>query len=257
MVLMGGTAMSKSKGNVVDPGEMVSRYGVDATRIFVLFAAPPERDFEWDEGGIEGCSRFLNRTFSLIEGSHEALERISGAGEGTHLVEPFLELRRKAHETTRRVTQEVDQRLHFNTAIAALMELLNECYAATAAVPVAEAGMAAWVYRDVFERMVVMLAPFAPHLSQELWEMLGHEGYVVDQAWPTYDIAVLARESVSMAVQVDGKVRGSIEVPAGLEDKDALVAEALKNSNVARHVKGRLIARSFVVPGKIVSLNTG
>ena len=116
--------------------------------------------------------------------------------------------------------------------------------------------MAAWVYRDVFERLVVMLAPFAPHLAQELWEMMGHGGYVVDQAWPTYDTAILARESVSMAVQVDGKVRGSIEVPAGLDDKDALVAEALNDSNVARHVSGRSIVRTVVVPGKIVSLNT-
>mgnify|MGYP001161082783 FL=1 len=256
MVLMGGTAMSKSKGNVVDPDEMVNRYGVDATRVFVLFAAPPERDFEWDEGGIEGCSRFLTRTFSMIEGSRVALEGVLGTGDEAMLVEPFLELRRKAHETTRRVTREIDQRLHFNTAVAALMELLNECYAATASVPVAEADMAAWVYRDVFERMVLMLSPFAPHLAQELWEMLGHAGYVIDQAWPTFDTSVLARESVSIAVQVNGKVRGSIEVPVGLVDDDALVEEALKDSNVARHVKGRSIARSVVVPGKIVSLNT-
>jgi leucyl-tRNA synthetase len=110
MVLMGGTAMSKSKGNVVDPDEMVSRYGVDATRIFVLFAAPPERDFEWDEGGIEGCRRFLNRTFTLIYGSHEALEGVPASGDAAELPEALVKLRRKAHDTTRRVTEEVEQR---------------------------------------------------------------------------------------------------------------------------------------------------
>ena len=256
MVLMGGTAMSKSKGNVVDPDEMVRRYGVDATRIFVLFAAPPERDFEWNEGGIEGCSRFLSRTFALIHGSRGALDGVVGSGDSSKLPEALIELRRKAHETTLRVTQEIDERLHLNTAVAALMELLNECYAAVASVPVAEAGINAWLYRDVFERMAIILSPFAPHLGQELWEMLGHSGYVVDQPWPGYDAGVLERKNVSLAVQVDGKVRGSIEVPADLDDKDVLVAEALKNANVARHVEGRTIARSVVVPGKIVSLNT-
>ncbi len=256
MVLMGGTAMSKSKGNVVDPDEMVSRYGVDATRMFVLFAAPPERDFEWREGGIEGCRRFLNRTFTLISGSRKALEGVPPTGDAGELPEALVKLRRKAHDTTRRVTEEVEQRLHFNTAIAALMELLNECDAAAAAVPVADAGTSAWLYRDVFERMVALLSPFAPHLAQELWEMLGHHEYGADQLWATYDAGVLERETVSLAVQVDGKVRGSIEVPVDLVDKDALVAEALKEPNVARHIHGRTIVRSVVVPGKIVSLIT-
>jgi len=256
MVLMGGTAMSKSKGNVVDPGEMVSRYGVDATRIYVLFAAPPEKDFEWDEGGIEGCRRFLNRTFTLINGSHEALEGVPASGDAAELPEALVKLRRKAHDTTRRVTEEVEQRLHFNTAIAALMELLNECYAAAAAAPVADAGTSAWLYRDVFERLVALLSPFAPHLAQELWETLGHDEYVADQLWPTYDAVVLERETVRLAVQVNGKVRGTIEVPADLDDKDALVAEAVKEPNVARHIDGKTITRSVVVPGKIVSLIT-
>jgi len=256
MVLMGGTAMSKSKGNVVDPDEMVSRYGVDATRMFVLFAAPPERDFEWNEGGIEGCKRFLNRMFALVAGSQAALEGVAPSGDDGELPEALLTLRRKAHDTTRRVTDEVEQRLHFNTAIAALMELLNECDKATASVPVADAGTSAWLYRDVFERMVALLAPFAPHVAQELWEMLGHDEYIVDQPWPAYDTGVLERETVSLAVQVDGKVRGSIEVPVDLDDKETLVAEALKEPNVARHIEGRTIVRSVVVPGKIVSLIT-
>ena len=256
MVLMGGTAMSKSKGNVVDPDEMVKRYGVDATRIFVLFAAPPERDFEWNEGGIEGSSRFLSRTFTLIADAAPALDGVAAEGDAEALPEALVALRRKAHETTRRVTEELDQRLHFNTAVAALMELLNESDAATTALPVADAASAAWLYRDVFERMVAMLSPFAPHVAQELWEILGHDTYVVDQAWPSFEASVLERQSISLAVQVDGKVRGSIEVPASLDDKDALVAAAMEEPNVARHIEGRPIVRSVVVPGKIVSLIT-
>jgi leucyl-tRNA synthetase len=136
------------------------------------------------------------------------------------------------------------------------MELLNKCYAAAAAVPVADAGTSAWLYRDVFERMVGLLSPFAPHLAQELWETLGHDEYVADQLWPTYDTGVLEHETVRLAVQVNGKVRGTIEVPVDLDDKDALLAEALKEPNVARHLEGQTIVRTVVVPGKIVSLIT-
>jgi leucyl-tRNA synthetase len=257
MVLMGGSAMSKSRGNVVDPNEMVQRYGADATRIFVLFAAPPERDFEWDEGGIEGCARFLSRTSALVLHSLPHLPPSSQAGaDGASLPPPLVRLRRKAHDTTRRVGEEIEARLHFNTAIAALMELLNECTAASAELPVEAAGAHAWVYREVFERLVLLLSPFAPHLAQELWEALGREGYIVHESWPGYDPAVLERERVRLAVQVDGKLRGTIEVAAGLDDEEALVAAAIKEPNVARHLEGQPITRTVVVPGKIVSLIT-
>ncbi len=258
MVLMGGSAMSKSRGNVVDPDEMVQRYGADATRIFVLFAAPPERDFEWDEGGIEGCARFLNRTWTIINQALDVLDDVGRcpAEDGGDLPAPLLQLQRKAHDTTRRVTREIGERLHFNTAIASLMELLNECYAATAALPVADAGPHAWVYRDTFERLTALVAPFAPHLAQELWESLGHDGYVLDAAWPEFDAALLELDTVSLAVQVDGKIRGRVEVPADLSDKEELVAKAMEDANVARHLEGKSITRSVVVPGKIVSLNT-
>ena len=258
MVLMGGLAMSKSRGNVVDPDEMVRRYGADATRIFVLFAAPPERDFEWNEGGVEGCARFLNRTWTIVNRALDALAEVRGdpAADAGDLPKPLVQLRRKAHDTTRRVTREIGERLHFNTAIAALMELLNECYAATAELPVAEAGPHAWVYRDVFERLTAMLSPLAPHLAQELWEALGHDDYVLDAAWPAFNSALLQLDTVSLAVQVDGKIRGRVEVPADLLDQEELVAKAMENANVARHLEGKSIIRSVVVPGKIVSLNT-
>jgi len=256
MVLMGGSAMSKSRGNVVDPDQMVQFYGADATRIFVLFAAPPERDFEWDEGGIEGCARFLSRTWTLVQQALPGLQADPAPAADGKMPEVLADLRRKAHDTTRRVTEEVGQRLHFNTAVAALMELLNECLAATAELPVEAAGAHVEVYRDVIERLVLLLSPFAPHVAQELWETLGHSGYLLDEPWPEYDASILAREQVRLAVQVDGKLRGTIEVPVDLLDQEALVAEAVQEPNVARHLEDRSIARTVVVPGKIVSLIT-
>jgi len=256
MVQLDGKTMSKSRGNTVDPDHMVSRYGADATRLFVLFAAPPERDFDWMEGGVEGCWRFLSRAWTLIEQGADTLPAGAPEGPAGELPEPLVALRRKAHETTRRVTEEVEDRLHFNTAVAALMELLNECYAAVAELPVDHAGAHAWVYRDTFERFAALLAPFAPHVAEELWQMLGHEGYILEQTWPSYDEAVLERDTVAIGVQVDGKLRGTVEVPADLTDKDALVAAALEEPNVARHVEGQELARTVVVPGKIISLIT-
>jgi len=259
MVLKDGSAMSKSKGNVVDPNEMVAEYGADATRIFVLFAAPPRRDFEWEEGGIEGCARFLNRAWTLVDHAATELEGVgTSPGDGVEgLPDLLVKLRRKAHDTTRKVSEEIDERLHFNTAIAALMELLNECYAATNSLAVAEAGDHRWAYRDAFERLVLLLAPFAPHLAEELWRMLGHDGYVAGASWPQYDPGVLERERVSLAVQVDGKLRGSIEVPADLNDEDDLVAAARAEANVARHLEDRRIVRVVVVPGRIINLIVG
>jgi leucyl-tRNA synthetase len=256
MVLLGGSAMSKSRGNVVDPDEMVARYGADATRIFVLFAAPPERDFEWDEGGIEGCSRFLNRAWTLVSQTHEDLERIeSGEDKGTAgLPEQLVRLRRKAHDTTRRVTEELHRRLHFNTAIASLMELLNECYTVVSEVPLEAAAEHGWVFRDTFERFARLLAPFAPHLAQELWELLGHAGYILDAPWPSYDAEALQTEMVSLAVQINGKLRGRVDVPADLTDEEAILDIARSEPNVAQHLEEVTLLRTVVVPGRIVNL---
>jgi leucyl-tRNA synthetase len=248
--------MSKSKGNIVDPDLMVARYGADATRIFVLFAAPPERDFEWDEGGIEGCARFLSRSWTLVSQVQETLEGVVNAeGQGTDgLPEELVRLRRKAHDTTRRVTEELHRRLHFNTAVAALMELINECYAATSALPANQAGEHAWVYRDTLERFARMLAPLAPHIAQELWEMLGREGYILDAVWPSYDPEALQTDMVSLAVQVNGKLRGRIEVSADLADEAVILDAARSEPNVAQHLEGVTLLRTVVVPGKVVNL---
>ena len=256
MVLLGGSAMSKSRGNVVDPDEMVARYGADATRIFVLFAAPPERDFEWDEGGIEGCARFLNRAWTFVSDSQEALQGAgTGVGRGTDgLPEELLRLRRKAHDTTRRVTEELHRRLHFNTAVAALMELINECYAAASALPVEKAGDHSWVYRETMERFAQMLAPLAPHIAQELWEMLGRQGYILDAPWPSYDPEALQTEMVSLAVQINGKLRGRVEVPAELVDEAAILDIARTEPNVAQHLEGVTLLRTVIVPGRIINL---
>ena len=136
------------------------------------------------------------------------------------------------------------------------MELLNECQDALAQSPVADAGEHAWVYRDTFDRLLALLSPFAPHVTQELWEVLGHAGYIVDHPWPSYDPAVLEAETVRLAVQVDGRLRGTIDVSADLTDEESLLQVAAQEANVARHLEGRTLVRTVVVPGKIISLIT-
>ena len=189
--------------------------------------------------------------------AQEALVGVVSSGEGQNtdgLPEELVRLRRKAHDTTRRVTEELHRRLHFNTAIAALMELINECYAATSALPVEKAGEFTWVYRDTLERFAQMLAPFSPHVAQELWEMLGRQGYILDAPWPSYDEVALQTEMVSLAVQVNGKLRGRVEVPADLDDEAAILDAARSEPNVAQHLERSTFLRAIVVPGRIVNL---
>lgn len=257
MVTRDGAKMSKSKGNVVDPDEIVERYGADTTRLFVLFAAPPVRDLEWDERGIEGCHRFLNRVWNLVDGAKEQLQGVDDSGAGADLPEALARLRRKVHDTVRKVTEDVEERLQFNTAIAALMELTNECYAASSSVSVSDAGEHRWAYREALERLVQLLSIFAPHVSQELWERLGHEGYVDRVAWPTWDADVLEREEVELAVQVDGKLRSRLKVPVSLTDRERLAELAREDPQVRAHLEDKELVRTVVVPGKIVNLVTG
>ena len=258
MVTKDGAKMSKSKGNTVDPDEMVERYGADTTRLFVLFAAPPVRDLEWDERGVEGCARFLGRVWKLIEGEASSLPSVeAGFGDaGPSLPEPLAQLHRKVHETVRRVTRDVEERLQFNTAIAALMELTNACNTARQAVSIVEAGEHSWVYRLAFERLAVMLSVFAPHIAQELWTTLGHSEDLTRYPWPEYDPSVLQSDEATMIVQVDGRLRGRLVVPTDLADEQRLTEMAMADPVIRAHVEGRQLRRSIVVPGKILNLVT-
>ncbi|MEW9032485.1 MAG: leucine--tRNA ligase, partial [Planifilum fimeticola] len=204
MVLRDGAKMSKSKGNTVSPLDIIERYGADTARLFILFAAPPERDLEWSDSGVEGCYRFLGRVFRSVTG-HEELFR--NRPDARPEKGPARDLHRRIHRTIKKVTEDVGERYHFNTAISAIMELFN----AISEYPEdADRGTLA----DALETVVILLAPFAPHLSEELWHVMGHEASVHEQPWPAYDPAMLVEEEVEMAVQINGRVRDKLVVPA-------------------------------------------
>jgi leucyl-tRNA synthetase len=251
MVVKDGAKMSKSKGNVVDPDQMVERYGADTTRLFSLFAAPAERDLEWSEAGVEGCFRFLARLWRVFERARPVLPSAgtpapAAAGSGAPLA-----LRRKTHHTIRKVTDDLGPRMHLNTPVAAVMELLN---LATPIVQAESMGAGeAWAVREAFETMARILCPFAPHVAEELWEALGFPPFVSDTAWPVADPALLSRDEVVLVVQVGGKVRGKLTVAAGLSEAEAMSA-ARGDAKIAAYLDGRPVRKSIFVPDRLLNV---
>jgi leucyl-tRNA synthetase len=248
MVIKDGAKMSKSKGNVVSPDLMIERYGADATRMYALFAAPPDRDLEWQEDGVAGISRFLGRVYRLtLKFSESASQQVS---ESAKSVEESV-LLRTLHQTIAKITEDFSGRWHFNTCIAAIMILVNEIAAAE---PLMEAGkISGAVIAEVFKNLTLMLAPFAPFLAAELWETMGGEGAVFRVAWPVAD-AELAREAeVEIPVQCNGKLATVITVPAG-SDEETIKAAALADAKVAARIEGKTIVKVIVVPGKLVNI---
>ncbi len=254
MVIKDGAKMSKSKGNVVDPDHMVDRYGADTTRLFSLFAAPPERDLEWNEAGVEGCFRFLGRLYRTFEKARPALPPPGAAALDGPADEAALVLRRKTHHTIRRVTDDLGPRMHLNTPVAAIMELLN------LATPIVQSeamsAAQAFAVREAFETIAKILTPFAPHTAEELWERLGHPPFVSESAWPEADPALLAHDEVLLVVQVNGKVRGKLTVPAGLSEGDA-IATARGDSKIAAYLDGRPIRKAIYVKDRLLNVVLG
>ena len=252
-VLKGGTAMSKSSGNVVGAIDMAEKVGCDTARLYTLFAAPPEKDMEWSEQSVEGCSRFLQRVFRIVTRHAERLRGVAaGNPASANLATASAKekiLLRKAHQTLRRVTQDFEARWHFNTSVALIMELVNELQAQE---PLEEDARPA-VVKEVIELMALVLAPMAPHTSEELWEMLGHSGGLGRARWPDYQPQLAAEEQVEVVIQVNGRVRGKILVEAGLPE-DELVKRAQADARIAQVVAGRKIAKRIVVPDKLVNL---
>ncbi len=250
MVLKGGTAMSKSKGNVVGAMEMAVKYGADTGRVYTLFAAPPEKDMEWSEQSVEGCARFLKRVHRLIE-RHAAGVRAHAAGVGDleRASEKEKALLRKTHQTLRRATNDFETRWHFNSAIALIMELVNEIHAQEPFGDVVRPQ----VLKEVLELLTLMLAPMAPHLAEELWEMLGHSGGLIRASWPQYRAEFAAEEQVEVVAQINGKVRARMVVEAGL-DEDSVAARAMAEPRVAEAIRGKQIVRKIVVADKLVNI---
>jgi leucyl-tRNA synthetase len=261
MVLKGGTAMSKSKGNVVGAYDMADKYGADTGRLYTLFAAPPEKDLEWSEESIEGAWRFLNRIYRLVQryGEKEAAsgERREARKEHGSAHTPTMQnltgkeriLLRKAHQTLRRVTQDFETRWHFNSAIALIMELTNEIHARE---PLTE-GMRREVRREILDLLVLMLAPMTPHLGEELWEMLGHRGGLSAAGWPEVDPQLAKEDEVEIPVQVNGRVRGRLKVRMDAS-KDEVVKLAMAEQGVARHVDGKQIVNCVYMPNRLLNL---
>jgi leucyl-tRNA synthetase len=251
MVIKDGAKMSKSKGNVVDPNALIERCGADTARLFSLFAAPPEKDLEWSDQGVEGSHRFLHRLWKLVYESLPLL-RSKGVVVTESLTDEGKALRRAIHKTIRKVTEDVEDRFHFNTAIAAVMELVN----AIQSFESRNLPDNATVLREALESVVLMLAPFVPHFAEELWAGLGHTKGLEQAGWPSFDPAAAVDEELLVVVQVNGKLRGKITVSATTAEEEVREA-ALSDERVLQFIAGRTVRKVIHVPGKLINIVVG
>ena len=250
MVIKEGAKMSKSFGNVVSPDEMVERYGADATRLYSLFAAPPERDLDWQESGIEGIQRFLGRVYRFF--LRNPVETRLAASPAAEALQPQARaLQRKLHQTIKRVSDDFQGRWHFNTCIAAIMELVNEIYGAEEAIGGGQ--VPASLILDVQRNIALLLAPMAPYLAHELWEMTGEKSNLLKAPWPKYDAKLAAEDEIEIPVQVNGKLRGLVVVPADAAN-DQVEQAALTDTKVKAAIAGKQIVKRIVIPGKLVNI---
>lgn len=245
MVLMDGSKMSKSKGNTVSPVELVEKYGADTARLFILFAAPPERDLEWSEQGVEGCFKFLNRVYRLVD---ELAPVAKLELEFGNLTKADKDMRAKTNNTLKKVTEDLNDKFGFNTAIAALMELINDLYKYKELEDRNDA-----VIKEAIKAVVVILAPFAPHLGEELWLMIGKEASVFDIGWPDYDKSAIQLDEVEIIVQVNGKVRNKINAPVGI-DQDVMKNLALNDEKIKEFIEGKNVVKVIAIPSKLVNI---
>ncbi|WP_407276794.1 leucine--tRNA ligase [Halothiobacillus sp. DCM-1] len=250
MVNKDGSKMSKSKGNTVDPQPLIEEYGADTVRLFMMFAAPPELGLEWSDAGVEGAHRFLKRLWRQVYDRKQAgWQPVSPVP--AELDEAARALRRKLHETIARVTDDVEKRQTFNTVVAANMELFNEIHKFALNQP-ADAA----VLTEALQGMIRMLAPITPHIGHALWPAVGGTGLVIDAPWPVVDAAALLRDEIELVVQVNGKLRGKVLVPASA-DKAAQEAAALQHPDVQRHIEGQTLRKVVLVPGRLINLVVG
>ena len=240
VVIAEGAKMSKNKGNVVGADEVATRYGTDTARMFVLFAVPPEKEMDWTDAGAEGAVRFLGRVYRFV--TRNADRRNGVATESTASDRKVL---RKLHQTVKKITDDFESRWHFNTCIAAIMEYVNELHAH-------EAGLTGPVIAESLEKLTLLMAPFAPYLSQELWEELGHDGPVFKQSWPSYDSDLARDEEAEIVVQVNGKLRSRIGVPFGTSRED-LETRARSDTKVQPYLEGKQVVKVIAVPDKLVN----
>ncbi|HYA26375.1 MAG TPA: leucine--tRNA ligase [Thermodesulfovibrionales bacterium] len=246
MVVKEGAKMSKSKGNVVPPDMIISKYGADTARLFSMFAAPPERDLEWNDQGVDGTHRFLNRIWALVHKYNKDGVKVAAAGKEAQ-GDPLY---RKTHVTIKRVTEDIEREFHFNTAVAALMEMVNEMYDYTAT---GVGGDRLPVLRMAMESLTLLIAPFAPHFAEELWEVLGNTTSIADAAWPQYDSEAIVAHEIELVIQINGKVRAKVMVPQGLADEE-IKERTMSEPRIKEVLDGKTVKKLFVVKGKLVNI---
>jgi leucyl-tRNA synthetase len=251
MVIKDGAKMSKSKGNVVDPNALIDKYGADTARLFSLFAAPPEKDLDWSDQGVDGSYRFLNRVWKLV---HDTLPLLANAGaiNEAALDDDAKALRRSVHKTIRKVTEDIEDRFHFNTAIAAIMEMVNFIHGFERKNDPRNAA----VLKEAMNSLVLLLVPFVPHIASELWQELGHTEGVDTAGWPSFDPAAAADEELLVVVQVNGKLRSKIMVRPDAATEE-MEAAALADERIKPFIEGKTIRKVVSVPGKLVNIVVG
>jgi leucyl-tRNA synthetase len=255
MVIKDGAKMSKSKGNVVDPDYLIKKYGADTSRLFSLFASPPEKDLDWSDKGVEGAARFLNRIWNIV---YKRLDSLSASQQKTHhaidladMSDPGRNLIRKVHQTIKKVTSDIERAYHFNTAIAALMELVNVLHAFD---PVDEKEYAAM--KSAIDNLVLLLFPFTPHCAEELWSSLGNKGSLSEQSWPSWDIDLAKDDEIELVIQINGKLRGKLMIPINLPDAD-IQEIAMREKRIQDIIGTKEIRKIIVVRGKLINIVTG
>jgi leucyl-tRNA synthetase len=251
-VIVGKTEkMSKSLKNVVDPDYLIEKYGADTARAFCLFAAPPEKDLEWSDLGVEGSFRFLGRVWRIVTEYLEDIRTVEKFGGQVELNGELKKLRRKTHQTVKKVTSDIEDRFHFNTAISAIMELVNAIYSIER--PGRDDRLALSVVKESLEATVTLLSPIVPHITDELWEMMGHEECLFTIPWPAFDPAIAAEEELTIVVQVNGKVRGRITV--GTDESDGRIKElALAEERAVKFIEGKQVEKVIYVPRRLVNI---
>ena len=256
MVIKDGAKMSKSKGNVVSPDEMVAKFGADSTRMYSLFATSPDRELDWQEAGVEGVHRFLGRAYRFVmRNAGPAGKPQSGNGARpapvTEQSPKARQIERKLHQTIKRITEDFQGRWHFNTSVAAIMEFVNELYAAEE--EIGSGKFPAALLADVQRRLVLLLAPFAPYLAAELWEVLGEKESLLRHRWPAYDPALAKEDEITYAVQVNGKLRSHLVFPAD-SPEDAVRERVLADEKVLAAIADKQVVKVIFVPGKLVNV---
>ncbi|MBC7363775.1 MAG: leucine--tRNA ligase [Candidatus Aminicenantes bacterium] len=251
MVTKDGSAMSKSRGNIVDPDDMIKTYGADALRVFILFAAPPEKEFAWSDEGLEGCFRFLQRIWNLFEENYDLFKETEKLSEEKQDEAAYQRVLKKLHQTIKKVTEDIEVRFHLNTAISALMELVNTLRKEKDILRQSQKGRE--VLRQALESLVLMLSPFAPHVAEELWERTGHKTLVAETPWPVYMPELATEDVVTIVVQVNGKLRDKFEVSLDTEE-EVLKTMALELPRIKEILAGKAPKKVVCVKNKLVSL---